>query len=311
LNALDNPFLRSLGDSASLPPINGPLAMTTDSYVVSPLFFPGGDIGRLAVFGTINDLAVSGARPLYVSLALILEEGLPLDILHRVLNSVRDAAQEASVVVVTGDTKVVPRGAADGLFVCTTGIGQLLPEFQIEAGRVRPGDSILISGTVGDHGISVLAVREGFGFEPPPKSDVAPLHEVVQSLADAGIDVHFMRDPTRGGVAAVLHELTECTGLSVVVEETAVPISASVRGACELLGLDPLHVANEGKLLAVVASTDAERALACLRRHPLGRGAAVIGEIITSSTHDVLVRGPLGALRVLDEPSGAPLPRIC
>jgi hydrogenase expression/formation protein HypE len=311
LAAFDNEFLRPLGDGAILPPIEGRLVITTDSYVVSPLFFPGGDIGKLAVHGTANDLAVCGALPLYLSLGLIVEEGLPLEVLRRVVFSIRDAAQRCSVLVVTGDTKVVPRGAADGIFVNTTGIGRMWPGLDLGSHRVRPGDCVLVSGTIGDHGIAILSSREGLDLGPTLQSDSAPLHELVGSLFQAGIDVHFMRDPTRGGVSAVLHEVAEATGLSVVVDEPTLPLSEPVRGACELLGLDPLYVANEGKLLLITAPDDAEHALACLRQNGLGARAAVIGEVLSVTPAQVLVRGPLRALRVLDEPTGAPLPRIC
>jgi len=311
LEAIDNEFLRPMADGAVLPAIDGRLALTTDSYVVSPLFFPGGDIGKLAVHGTINDLAMSGAEPLYLSLGLIIEEGLPLETLRRVVASVREAARACGVLVVTGDTKVVPRGAADQIFLNTTGIGRVRPGVDLGAHRVRAGDRVMVSGTIGDHGIAILAAREQLAFETELASDTAPLHEMVRSMFDAAIDVHVLRDPTRGGVSAVLHEVAEAAKLSVVLNESSLPLSESVRGACELLGLDPLYVANEGKLLAIVPSDAAETALECLRRHPLGARAAIIGEITKSMSAPVLVRGALGSLRVLDEPSGAPLPRIC
>jgi hydrogenase expression/formation protein HypE len=311
LDAFDNEFLRPMADAAVLPRIDGPVVMTTDSYVVSPLIFPGGDIGKLAVHGTINDLAVSGAEPLYVSLGLIIEEGLALEAFQRLIQSIRDAARACRVQIVTGDTKVVPRGAADGLFVNTTGIGRLRSGIDLGAHRVRPGDRVLISGTIGDHGLAILSARERLDLESSLQSDTAPLHEVVASLFNAGIDVHFLRDPTRGGVSAVLHEVAEAAGVSVVLDEASLPLSEPVRGACEILGLDPLYIANEGKFIAVVAPDSAPRALACLQRHPLGEAAAIVGEVIAGSPPQVLVRGALGSLRVLDEPSGAPLPRIC
>jgi hydrogenase expression/formation protein HypE len=311
LEAFDNEFLRPLADAAVLPAVSGPLVLTTDSYVVSPLFFPGGDIGKLAVHGTLNDLAVCGAEPLYLSLALIVEEGMPLETLRRILGSIREAARSSQVQVVTGDTKVVPRGAADGLFVTTAGVGRLRPGSNLGVHRVQAGDQVLVSGTLGDHGIAVLAAREGLDLGPALQSDTAPLHELTACLLQAGLDVHFLRDPTRGGVSAVLHEVVEATGFSVVLDENSLPLTDPVRGACELLGLDPLYVANEGKLVALVALPDAARALACLRQHPLGTAAAVIGEVVRAAAPEVLVRGPLGALRVLDEPAGAPLPRIC
>jgi len=311
LAAFDNEFLRPLADAAVLRPIDGRVVMSTDSYVVNPLSFPGGDIGCLAVHGTINDLAVTGAEPLCLSVALIIEEGLPMATFARVVGSIRDAARGCGVPVVTGDTKVVPRGAADQLFVNTTGLGRLNPAVDLGAHRVRSGDRILVSGTLGDHGIAVLSARGNLELESDLRSDTAPLYELVRALADAGVAVHFLRDPTRGGVSAVLHELADAAAVQIVVEETALPIAAPVRGACELLGLDPLYVANEGKLLLVVPPAAVAAALACLRAHPLGRAAAVIGTVGATGTPEVLVRGMLGRLRVLDEPSGAPLPRIC
>lgn len=311
LGVLENEFLRPLGDGAVLPRVTGPVVMTTDGFVISPLFFPGGNIGTLAVHGTINDLAVCGAEPAYLSLGLIVEEGLRIETLHRVISSVGAAARACRVAVVTGDTKVVPRGAADGLFLHMTGLGRLRPGLDLGPHRVRPGDRILVSGTLGDHGIAILAAREALELESDLRSDTAPLHELVAALLRHGTDVRFLRDPTRGGVSAALHEMVEAAGLSAVLDEAALPLSDPVRGACELLGLDPLHVANEGKLLAIVAPEGAERALESLRGHALGAAAAIIGEVVPGSPPRVLVRGPLGALRVLDEPSGAPLPRIC
>jgi hydrogenase expression/formation protein HypE len=308
LGLLDNPHLRPLADAATLPELGGRPVLTADGYVVSPLFFPGGDIGRLAVYGTVNDLAVCGAEPLYLSLGLIVEEGLELATLRRAVEGVRAAARECGVAVVTGDTKVVPRGAADGLFLTTTGLGRLLPGTDLGAHRVRPGDRVLVSGTLGDHGIAILSARERFDLGPEVRSDSAPLHGLVRSLLGCGADVHFLRDATRGGLAAVLHELAEAAGVSVTVEEAAVPVAEAV---CELLGLDPLYVANEGKLVAVVGARDADRALACLRRHPLGARAAAVGEVGGPAPVPVCVRGLLGGLRALDEPAGAPLPRIC
>jgi hydrogenase expression/formation protein HypE len=311
LAAFDNPFLRPLSDAALLPPVEGRLVMTTDGSVVSPLFFPGGDIGVLAVCGAINDLAVSGAEPLYLSLGLIVEEGLPLDVLRRVLRSAAETARRCGVPIVTGDTKVVPRGGADQLFLHTTGVGRLRPGVDLGPHRVKSGDRVLISGTIGDHGMAILAAREALETGNGLSSDVAPLHELCQTLLECGGDVHFLRDPTRGGVSAVLHELVEAAGVSVEINEAAVPLSPSVRGACELFGLDPLYVANEGKVVAVVAAGVVETALARLRAHPLGAAAALIGVVGVGNPPQVVVRGPLGGLRVLDEPSGAPLPRIC
>jgi hydrogenase expression/formation protein HypE len=309
LEAFDNEYLHPLGDGATLPAIDGPVVTSTDCYVVSPLFFPGGDIGSLAVHGTINDLAVCGAEPLYLTLGLIIEEGLPLETLRRVVGSIGEAARACGVPIVTGDTKVVPRGAADGLFVSTTGLGRLREGVALGCQRVRPGDRVLVSGTLGDHGLAVLAARENLRLGDELQSDSAPVTTLVAALFAAGLDVRLLRDPTRGGVAAVLHEVAE-VGLSVEIDELAIPLSEAGRGACEILGLDPLFVANEGKVVVFVGPGDVERALACLRQHPLGREAAVIGTVGDGQA-GVLVRGPLGVLRVLDEPAGALLPRIC
>src|SRR5262245_57270117 len=311
LAAPDNEFLRPLGDAALLPAVDGRLVVTTDGSVVTPLFFPNGDIGKLAVHGAVNDLAVSGAEPLYLTLGVIAEEGLPLETLRRVVRSVAEAARACGVPVVAGDTKVVPRGAADGLFLTTTGIGRLRPGVGLGPNRVRPGDKVLVSGTLGDHGLAVLAAREGLELGSGLESDTAPLHALTADLLEVGDAVHFLRDPTRGGVAAVLHELCDAASLSVVLDEASLPLSPAVRGACELLGLDPLFVANEGKLVAVVAPEAADPVLGRMRRHPQGRQGCLIGTVGEAREAPVLVRGPLGALRVLDEPSGAPLPRIC
>lgn len=312
LAALGNDFLRPLADAAVLPPVAGELAFTTDSYVVTPLFFPGGDIGRLAVCGTVNDLAVCGADPLYLSLGLVIEEGFPRADLRRVLAGVADAARECGVHVVTGDTKVVPRGAADRLFLNTAGVGRRRPGVELGADRVRPGDRVLVTGTVGDHGLAVLNAREQFLEPDALRSDAAPLHTLAAALiAAGGGGVRFLRDATRGGVAAVLHELTDGRPVGARVDEPAVPVSAAVGGACELLGLDPLFVANEGKLVAVVAPEAVDAVLAAARTHPLGGNAAVIGELTPDHPGRVTVRGAFGQTRLLVEPAGCPLPRIC
>jgi hydrogenase expression/formation protein HypE len=311
LSAFGNDYLRPLADAATMPPLDGPLVMTTDASVVSPLFFPGGDIGKLAVHGAVNDLAVCGAEPLYLSVGLILEEGLPLETLRRVVASMAEAARACGVQIVTGDTKVVPRGVADQLFISTTGIGRLRPGVRLSVQHVRPGDQVLVSGTIGDHGLAILAAREGLDVGDGLRSDTAPVYDMVARLLDCGADVHFLRDPTRGGVAAVLHELVEQTGLNVLLRESALPVSPAARGAGEILGLDLLHVANEGKVVAVVGPESAAAALACLWGHGLGHAAALIGEVLPAQRPQVLVATPLGKIRILDEPSGAPLPRIC
>lgn len=311
LTAFANPFLEQLADGATLPDLGGRIVMTTDSSVVSPLFFPGGDIGALAIHGAINDLAVCGAMPLYLSVALILEEGLPLDVLRRVIHSMKKAAQTCAVQIVTGDTKVVPRGNADQIFISTTGIGRLRPGVNLGAHRVQPGDKILVSGTLGDHGLAIMAAREGLDMGEGLCSDTAPVHDLVATLLASNAEVHFLRDPTRGGVAAVLHELVEQTGLAIRIDEIHLPISAAARGASELLGLDPLHIANEGKIVAVVAGASAAAALAALQQHPLGRQSALIGVVVAEASPAVLLVNRYGQIHVVDEPSGAPLPRIC
>jgi hydrogenase expression/formation protein HypE len=311
LPAFANPILAPLADAATLPSVDGRLVMTTDSSVVSPLFFPGGDIGSLAVYSAINDLAVSGADPLYLSLALILEEGLPIETLRRVVHSIKEAVRQSGVSIVTGDTKVVPRGAVDKLFICTTGIGRLRSDGDLGIHRVRSSDKILVSGTLGDHGLAVLSAREGLELGDQLRSDSASLHELVARLLESGADVHFLRDPTRGGVAAVLHELVEQSLFAVHLHEQALPVSPAVRGACELLGLDPLHIANEGKVIAVVSADSVEVAINVLRQHPLGIQSSMIGEVVASTLPEVLLINRFGQLRNVDEPSGAPLPRIC
>ena len=311
LPALANPLLAPLEDQALVPVEGGRVAFTTDSYVVTPLFFPGGDIGELAVNGTVNDLAVGGARPLFLSLSFILEEGLPLAELERVLASVRRAADRAGVLVVTGDTKVVNRGKADRLFVNTAGIGVPLPAGPLSFARVAPGDAVLLSGTIGDHGVAILSRREGLAFAGDARSDTAPLHGLVAAILEAAPETHAMRDPTRGGVAATLVELASRRALGIEADERAVPVREAVRGACELLGLDPLHVANEGKLVAFVPEEAAERALGAMRAHPLGADAARIGTVTAEHPGVVVLRTPIGGERILDLPFGESLPRIC
>ncbi|MFO0876717.1 MAG: hydrogenase expression/formation protein HypE [Gemmataceae bacterium] len=311
LPTLDNPHLRRQADAATFPSPGNHLAFSTDGYVVKPLFFPGGDIGLLAVHGTINDLAVMGAEPLYLSLGIIAEEGLPLEVLRQVLRSVARAARESGVQVVTGDTKVVPRGAADGLFLHTTGIGRMRADVHLGADLIQVGDAVLVSGNVGDHGMTILATREQMDAGDALHSDTAPLHTLVEALLRSGAHVRFLRDATRGGVSAVLHELAEAAGVSVHLEETAIPLSPAVRGMSELLGIDPLYMANEGKLIAVVDAAGAHLAVQSLRSHPLGRSAMQIGTIHRGHPGEVHLRGLLGGLRVLDEPAGALLPRIC
>jgi hydrogenase expression/formation protein HypE len=287
------------------------LAFTTDAFVVRPLFFPGGDIGRLAVHGTVNDLAVGGARPLFLAAAFILEEGLPLDDLRRIVASMRAACDEAGVTLVTGDTKVVDRGKGDQVFITTSGIG-LVPEGRsLSIRSARPGDRIVVSGTIGDHGIAIMSVREGIAFETVLESDTAPLTDLVRVMLDACPTIRAMRDPTRGGVSSALNELADASHVGVTLDEAAIPIRAEVRGACEMLGLDPLYVANEGKLIAVVPEQDAERLVAVMQRHPLGRNAALIGRVVAEHPGMVTLRSLIGGERVVTLLSGEQLPRIC
>jgi len=309
--AFSNPILDTRHDSAQFTVPPGRLAMTTDSYVVRPIFFPGGDIGSLAVHGTVNDLAMSGARPLYLTSAFIIEEGLPMETLWRVVCSMRDAAKKCGVQVVTGDTKVVDKGKGDGLFINTAGLGVIEHSLNIAPQNVRPGDAILVSGDLGRHGMAIMAVREGLQFETTIESDSAPVHEVVLELLKAGIEIHCLRDLTRGGLASALNEIAEAAGVKITVEEKSIPVREDVHAACEMLGLDPLHVANEGRLVAFITSNDAERALEIFRRHEVSASAAVIGRVAEKSAPLVIIKSAIGASRILDMPSGEQLPRIC
>jgi hydrogenase expression/formation protein HypE len=310
--SFDNPSLAMLHDGAVLAVGSARLAFTTDSYVVRPLFFPGGDIGQLAVHGTVNDLAMCGARPLALSCGFILEEGLPMATLARVVESMRAAAAAAGVSIVTGDTKVVDRGKGDGIYINTAGIGLVAEGIEIDPRRARPGDAVILSGRVADHGIAILSVREGLEFESPIESDSAALHELVADLlARLGADVHVLRDPTRGGVASATNEIAGKARVGIRLDEPSIPVAEPVRGACELLGLDPLYVANEGKLIAIVAREAAESALDAIRAHPLGAEAAIIGEVVAERPGLVTVRSSIGGSRILDLLTGEQLPRIC
>ena len=308
--AFDGPELARRHDGARLD-LSGPVAFTTDTYVVRPLVFPGGNIGTLAVNGTVNDLAMCGARPEYLSAGFILEEGLDTALLARIVASMRDAALAAGVRIVTGDLKVVDRGKADGIFINTAGIGTIVAPNPIEPQSVRPGDAVILSGDIGRHGIAVMAAREGFGFESAIASDCAPLAAPVLALFDAGVAVHCLRDLTRGGLASGLVEIAETSGLGITVDEQAVAVRDEVAAACEILGLDPFHVANEGRFLAFVAPDETERALEILRRHAVSAGAAVIGAVAAGPAGRVSCRGPIGGVRVIDMLSGEQLPRIC
>ncbi|MCA1580933.1 MAG: hydrogenase expression/formation protein HypE [Acidobacteria bacterium] len=311
LPALASPALEALDDQAVVSIDGTRLAFTTDSYVVTPLFFPGGDIGDLAVNGTVNDLAVGGAKPLFLSLSFILEEGLAITVLDRVLASIRRAAARAGVSIVTGDTKVVDRGKGDQMFINTAGIGSLRPGVSLSSRRVRAGDAILLSGPVGDHGMAILSTREGLDLEGQIQSDTAPLHELTAAILDACPDVHAMRDPTRGGVAATVVEIATRQRLGIEIDEGAIPVRDPVRGACEIFGLDPLLVANEGKLVAFVPQNASAGVLRAMRATPLGAEAVRIGTVTEKHPGFVVVRTLIGGERILDLPFGESLPRIC
>lgn len=311
LPAFSNPILEQMDDQAVLE-INGSrIAFTTDSFVVTPIFFPGGDIGDLAINGTVNDLAVSGARPLYLAAAFILEEGLATGDLRRIVESMRAAAAKAGVILVTGDTKVVDRGKGDQVFISTTGMGVIEKPVTISANRARPGDKIILSGAVGDHGIAILSRREHLEFEGAIESDTAALNSLVEAMLDASLEIHCLRDPTRGGVATTLNEIAARSGVGMELEETAIPVHEPVKGACEILGLDPLYVANEGKLVAIVAPSAAEAILGTMRSHPLGREARLIGAVVEEHATLVLMKTEVGGTRILDVMFGEQLPRIC
>ena len=310
LPPLTNPLLARLDDSAVFD-LAGRLAFTTDSYVVSPIFFPGGDIGKLAICGTVNDLSMSGAQPLYLSLSFIIEEGLTISELKKVLESVKAATEEAGVQIVTGDTKVVNRGSADKLFINTSGIGVVPEGADISGSNAKAGDNIILSGAIGDHGIAVMSQREGLKFSAPVKSDCAPLNQLVSEMLSVSRQIHSLRDPTRGGLATTLNEFAEQSNVGITIEEDRIPIHDGVRGACELLGLDPLYVANEGKLIAVVARNDAGKILTKIKRNKYGAEAAIIGEVTDQHKGKVILKTRLGASRILDMLSGELLPRIC
>ena len=287
------------------------IAFTTDSYVVQPLFFPGGSIGELAVCGTVNDLAMCGAQPLYLSVAMILEEGLPMEDLRRIADAMRAAADQAGVSLVTGDTKVVDRGKGDGIFITTSGIGVIPPGVDIQPSRVRPGDVILINGPIAQHGIAIMSVREGLSFATQITSDTAPLNSLVAAMLAVCPDIHVLRDPTRGGVASTLNEIAAQGGAGIEIDESAIPVDEDVRGACEFLGFDPLYVANEGKVIAIVPEPAADPVLQAMSAHPLGRRAARIGRVVDTHPGIVILRNRIGSTRIVDMLSGEQLPRIC
>ena len=314
LPALGNDVLNRLEDQATcaVPGLaNAKLAVTTDSFVVRPIFFPGGDIGRLAVHGTVNDLAVGGATPLFLAVAFILEEGLSLDDLRRIVTSMKEAADSAGVTVVAGDTKVVDRGKGDQVFITTTGVGLVPAGCELSIAAARPGDRVVVSGTIGDHGMAIMSVREGLEFETTLESDSAALNGLVDVMLRASNGIRTMRDPTRGGVSSALNELAAASRVGVELTETAIPLRDAVRAACEILGLDPLYVANEGKLLAVVAPEQAEDLVSAMRSHPLGRDAAIVGRVVSDHPGTVLMQSVAGGSRIVPMLAGEQLPRIC
>jgi hydrogenase expression/formation protein HypE len=307
---LANSALNKLDDSAIFE-ASGRLAFTTDGYVVNPIFFPGGDIGKLAVCGTVNDLSMNGARPLYLSLSAIIEEGFLLSDLERIVQSIKKAAEEAGVSIIAGDTKVVNRGQADKLFITTSGVGIVPPGVDISGADARAGDKVLLSGTIGDHGMAIMSQREGFKFSTTLKSDCAPLNKLVSQMLEVSSRIHCMRDPTRGGLATTLNELSQQSKVGIVIEEDKIPVKEEVKAACELLGLDPIYVANEGKLVAMVEPADADKILARMRKNRYGRDTAVIGEVTNEHPGKVVMKTRLGPSRIVDMLSGELLPRIC
>jgi hydrogenase expression/formation protein HypE len=307
---LANPALNKLDDSAIFE-ASGRLAFTTDGYVVNPIFFPGGDIGKLAVCGTVNDLSMNGARPLYLSISAIIEEGFLLRELKQIVRSMKKAAEEAGVSIVAGDTKVVNRGQADKLFITTSGIGTVPPGVDISGANARAGDKVLLSGSIGDHGIAIMSQREGLKFSMTLESDCAPLNRLVAQMLEVSSLIHCLRDPTRGGLATTLNELARQSNVGIVIEETKIPVKEEVKAACELLGLDPIYVANEGKLVAIVDPADADRILTRMRKNRYGRDAAIIGEVTTEHPGKVVMKTKLGPSRIVDMLSGELLPRIC
>jgi hydrogenase expression/formation protein HypE len=307
---LANPELSKLDDSAIFE-ASGRLAFTTDGYVVNPIFFPGGDIGKLAVCGTVNDLSMNGAKPLYLSLSAIIEEGFLFNDLEQIVQSIKKAAEEAEVNIIAGDTKVVSRGQADKLFITTSGIGIIPPGADISGGNARAGDKVLLSGTIGDHGIAVMSQREGLKFSMTLESDCAPLNKLVSQMLEASSRIHCLRDPTRGGLATTLNELAQQSKAGIVVDEATIPVKDEVKAACELLGLDPLYVANEGKLVAIIHPADADKILTQMKNNVYGKDAAIIGEVTDEHRGKVVMKTKLGPSRIVDMLSGELLPRIC
>ena len=307
----ENPVLKPLDDSAVLALADGKFAFTTDSYVVKPFFFPGGDIGKLAVCGTVNDLAMQGAEPLWLSLGLILEEGLAISDLRKIVRSIHAAAEDVGVQIATGDTKVVERGKCEGLYINTTGLGRVVAKKRLASTNVKPGDAVILSGYIGDHGVAVMSQREGISFATSVVSDCAALWPLVKAILETGLEIHAMRDPTRGGLAAAVCDIAAASAVGIRLDENALPISREVRGACDLLGLDPLTIANEGKVLVFCPGEVAERVVSVMSRHPLGRHARIIGGASASPKGMALLRTTIGGERIIDMPTGEDLPRIC
>jgi hydrogenase expression/formation protein HypE len=306
----DNTFLNKLDDSAVFE-LKGRLAFTTDSYVVNPIFFPGGDIGKLAVCGTVNDLSMMGAVPKYLSIALIIEEGLLMSDLKLIIGSIKKAAQEAGVKVVTGDTKVVNKGSADKLFINSAGVGVIPSGVDISGSNAKFGDKIILSGSIGDHGIAIISQREGLQFSSSVKSDCAPLNKLVAGMLDSGVEIRCLRDPTRGGLSSTLNEFAESSRVGIRIEEASLPVHEGVQAACELLGFDPLYVANEGKLVAVVSANGAEKVVEAMRRNKYGKEAAIIGDVVSEHPGRLVMKTRMGASRIVDMMVGEQLPRIC
>ncbi len=311
LPRFDNEFLRELNDSAVIVIEGTKLAFSTDSYVVDPIFFPGGDIGSLAIHGTVNDLAMRGARPLYLSVGFIIEEGFPMADLETIASSMKRTAAQAGVLIAAGDTKVVPKGATDKIFINTAGIGIINPEVDISGQNAKPGDKIILNGTIADHGITILTCREGLQFDTPLKSDSAPLNGLVADMLSASKKINVLRDPTRGGLATSLNEIAQQSQVGICIHEDVIPVRPEVKGACELLGIDPLYLANEGKLIACVAAADAEKLIDTMHKNPYGRDACIIGKVISDHPGKVSMKTIIGGNRIVDMLVGEPLPRIC
>ncbi len=307
----DNPALTRLHDGAVVTMDGTKLALSTDSYVINPIFFPGGNIGELSVYGTVNDLTMCGAVPKYLSASFIIEEGLAMEELWRIVQAMKSAADRCGVQIVTGDTKVVDRGKGDKIFINTAGVGVIVPDRLIDPASAKPGDTIIISGEIAQHGIAIMSVRQGLEFETTIESDCAPLNGLVDAMFCASKNIHVLRDPTRGGVASVLNEIAESSKCGIRISEEKIPVAEEVRGACEILGFDPLYVANEGKLIAFVSAEDAELVLSAMKQHPLGRKACIIGEVVSDHPGTVVMRTSIGSSRVVDMLSGEQLPRIC